>query len=94
MSISLISAIGRDRAGDRRIDSRRLVGCSAGRIRRTRQIGLGYPARVPGAHRRGSVQPPSLEARVLSFIDQIVIPFLTSLYGTVGYLGVFIAMFI
>ncbi|HEY5474892.1 MAG TPA: hypothetical protein VIK32_17105, partial [Candidatus Limnocylindrales bacterium] len=31
---------------------------------------------------------------MLSFIDQIVIPFLTSLYGTVGYLGVFIAMFI
>jgi membrane protein DedA with SNARE-associated domain len=29
---------------------------------------------------------------VLAFIDQIVIPFLNSLYGTVGYLGVFIAM--
>jgi membrane protein DedA with SNARE-associated domain len=29
---------------------------------------------------------------VLAFIDQIVIPFLQSLYGAVGYLGVFIAM--
>jgi membrane protein DedA with SNARE-associated domain len=29
---------------------------------------------------------------VLAFIDQIVIPFLQSLYGAVGYLGVLIAM--
>lgn len=29
---------------------------------------------------------------MLAFIDQIVIPFLTSLYGAVGYLGVFLAM--
>jgi membrane protein DedA with SNARE-associated domain len=29
---------------------------------------------------------------VLSFIDQIVIPFLSGLYGAVGYLGVMIAM--
>jgi membrane protein DedA with SNARE-associated domain len=29
---------------------------------------------------------------VLAFIDQIVIPFLNSLYGAVGYLGVMIAM--
>jgi membrane protein DedA with SNARE-associated domain len=29
---------------------------------------------------------------VLAFIDQIVIPFLTSLYGALGYIGVFIAM--
>ena len=29
---------------------------------------------------------------MLAFIDQIVIPFLTSLYGTVGYLGVGVAM--
>jgi membrane protein DedA with SNARE-associated domain len=29
---------------------------------------------------------------VLAFIDQIVIPFLNSLYGTVGYLGVMVAM--
>jgi membrane protein DedA with SNARE-associated domain len=29
---------------------------------------------------------------VLAFIDQIVIPFLTSLYGGVGYLGVGVAM--
>ena len=29
---------------------------------------------------------------MLAFIDQIVIPFLQSLYGAVGYLGVFIAM--
>jgi membrane protein DedA with SNARE-associated domain len=29
---------------------------------------------------------------VLAFIDTIAIPFLTSLYGAVGYLGVFIAM--
>ena len=38
---------------------------------------------------------PSLwphEVRVLAFIDQIVIPFLNNLYGTVGYLGVMLAM--
>jgi len=29
---------------------------------------------------------------VLAFIDQIVIPFLASLYGAVGYLGVMVAM--
>jgi membrane protein DedA with SNARE-associated domain len=29
---------------------------------------------------------------VLAFIDQIVIPFLNTLYGTVGYLGVLVAM--
>ncbi len=29
---------------------------------------------------------------MLAFIDQIVIPFLTSLYGAFGYVGVFIAM--
>jgi len=29
---------------------------------------------------------------MLAFIDQIVIPFLASLYGTVGYLGVLVAM--
>jgi membrane protein DedA with SNARE-associated domain len=29
---------------------------------------------------------------VLAFIDQIVIPFLTSLYGSVGYVGVMLAM--
>lgn len=29
---------------------------------------------------------------VLAFIDTIVIPFLTDLYGSVGYLGVFVAM--
>ena len=35
---------------------------------------------------------PNLEAGVFSFIDTMVIPFLTSLYGAVGYLGVFLAM--
>ena len=29
---------------------------------------------------------------MLAFIDQIVIPFLNSLYGAVGYLGVVVAM--
>ena len=29
---------------------------------------------------------------MLAFIDQVVIPFLTSLYGSVGYLGVMLAM--
>jgi membrane protein DedA with SNARE-associated domain len=29
---------------------------------------------------------------LLAFIDQIVIPFLTSLYGAIGYLGVLVAM--
>ncbi len=29
---------------------------------------------------------------MLAFIDQVVIPFLASLYGGVGYLGVLVAM--
>ena len=40
-------------------------------------------------------RPPTrstTEVRVLAFIDQIVIPFLNSLYGAVGYLGVMLAM--
>jgi membrane protein DedA with SNARE-associated domain len=41
---------------------------------------------LPGAH------PRSHEVRVLAFIDQIVIPFLNSLYGAVGYAGVTLAM--
>jgi membrane protein DedA with SNARE-associated domain len=41
---------------------------------------------LPGAH------PRNHEARVLAFIDQIVIPFLNSLYGAVGYAGVTLAM--
>jgi membrane protein DedA with SNARE-associated domain len=41
---------------------------------------------LPGAH------PYSDEARVLAFIDQIVIPFLNSLYGAAGYVGVMLAM--
>src|SRR4029079_4438719 len=32
------------------------------------------------------------EVRVLAFIDDIVIPFLNSLYGAVGYIGVMVAM--
>jgi membrane protein DedA with SNARE-associated domain len=41
---------------------------------------------LPGAH------PHSTEVRVLAFIDEIVIPFLNSLYGAVGYVGVMFAM--
>ena len=41
---------------------------------------------LPGAH------PRSHEVRVLAFIDKIVIPFLDSLYGAVGYAGVTLAM--
>src|SRR5450759_4223301 len=94
MSISLISAIGRDRAGGRRIDSRCLGGRSTGRAPQTRRIGLGYSAQGRGTTRRGSIQPPSLEARVLSFIDTFVIPMLQQLYDAVGYLGVFVTMVI
>jgi membrane protein DedA with SNARE-associated domain len=36
--------------------------------------------------------PPARGLCVLAFIDQIVIPFLESLYGAVGYLGVLVAM--
>ncbi len=36
--------------------------------------------------------PPGAAAHVLAFIDTIAIPFLTSLYGAVGYLGVLLAM--
>lgn len=41
---------------------------------------------LPAAH------PDSDEVRVLAIIDEIVIPFLNSLYGAVGYLGVMVAM--
>jgi membrane protein DedA with SNARE-associated domain len=41
---------------------------------------------LPAAH------PDGHEVRVLAFIDEIVIPFLNSLYGSVGYLGVLGAM--
>ena len=41
---------------------------------------------LPAAH------PDTSEVRVLAFIDEIVIPFLNSLYGAVGYLGVVVAM--
>jgi membrane protein DedA with SNARE-associated domain len=46
---------------------------------------VGYPAPRP-------VTVRGAKARVLAFIDQIVIPFLTQLYGAVGYLGVLVAM--
>jgi membrane protein DedA with SNARE-associated domain len=42
------------------------------------------------ADRSSPVPPESLP--VLAFIDQIVIPFLENLYGSVGYLGVLFAM--
>ena len=42
---------------------------------------------LPAAHPFGPH-----EVRVLAFTDQIVIPFLNNLYGTVGYLGVMMAM--
>src|ERR1700693_3152837 len=35
---------------------------------------------------------PAPEVCVFAFIDQVVIPFLNSLYGPVGYLGVTVAM--
>jgi membrane protein DedA with SNARE-associated domain len=41
---------------------------------------------LPGAHLTRH------EVHVLAFIDNVVIPFLNSLYGAVGYLGVMIAM--
>jgi membrane protein DedA with SNARE-associated domain len=42
---------------------------------------------LPAAHPRSTQ-----EVRVFAFIDQIVIPFLNSLYGAVGYVGVLVAM--
>ncbi len=39
-----------------------------------------------------SPAPPHPRKSVLAFIDQIVIPFLNTLYGAVGYLGVMAAM--
>jgi membrane protein DedA with SNARE-associated domain len=41
---------------------------------------------LPAAH------PDSHEVSVLAIIDEIVIPFLNSLYGAVGYVGVLVAM--
>ena len=40
----------------------------------------------------GRAHPAGHEVCVLAFIDDIVIPFLNSLYGAVGYIGVMIAM--
>jgi membrane protein DedA with SNARE-associated domain len=39
-----------------------------------------------------AAHPVNVEVRVLAFIDEIVIPFLNGLYGSVGYLGVMVAM--
>ena len=39
-----------------------------------------------------AAHPVNDEVRVLAFIDEIVIPFLNGLYGSVGYLGVMVAM--
>src|SRR6266545_8260017 len=39
-----------------------------------------------------AAHPVSHEVRGLAFIDDIVIPFLNTLYGAVGYLGVVVAM--
>ncbi len=55
------------------------------------RVSCAEPAR--GAARRG-VLPSAEEALVFAIIDTAVIPFLNSLYGAVGYLGVFIAMVI
>jgi membrane protein DedA with SNARE-associated domain len=45
--------------------------------------------RTRAAPARGLAYPPQL---MLAFIDRIVIPFLESLYGAVGYAGVLLAM--
>ena len=55
--------------------------------------GSGILPNDPPAAARPS-QPQAFEGLVLAFVDVIVIPFLTSLYGAVGYLGVFFAMVI
>src|SRR5450759_3300085 len=95
MSISLISAIGRDRArrpAHRQPAPRRpLPGPHPPDEADQARL---FCARPRHYSSRQHLVTPSLEASVLSFIDQIVIPFLTSLYGTVGYLGVFVAMFL
>jgi membrane protein DedA with SNARE-associated domain len=46
---------------------------------------VGYPAARDSADRRDLM---------LAFLDQIVIPFLTNLYGAIGYLGVLVASLI
>ena len=51
----------------------------------------GPPAQSPPEDSRlcsAAPDPDSHEVRVLAFIDDIVIPFLNSLYGAVGYVGV------
>ena len=55
----------------------------------------GVPAAPVGATLRPTANTPRTRARgdpLLAFIDQIVIPFLNTLYGAVGYLGVLAAM--
>ena len=47
---------------------------------------------APGGAARHGLSARRPRRVVLAFIDQIVIPFLNSLYGAVGYLGVMIAM--
>ena len=58
------------------------------------EVGVGHRAEDSQLSSRSHRQPDSPRSRrpVLAFIDQIVIPFLTSLYGAVGYLGVMLAM--
>jgi membrane protein DedA with SNARE-associated domain len=47
---------------------------------------------LAGEHVVPARNPGEQQPLVLVFIDQIVIPFLNSLYGAVGYLGVMVAM--
>ena len=49
-------------------------------------------APCPAGRRPGSIHREEPRRPVLAFIDQIVIPFLTALYGAVGYVGVMVAM--
>ena len=61
---------------------------------RCRPIGGDDAGRALGyaAGRDPPSTPAEAERPVLAFIDQVVIPFLNSLYGAVGYLGVMVAM--
>ncbi len=55
-------------------------------------MGAGPAGRLSRTVPRAQTPVRSSSPPVLAFIDQIVIPFLNSLYGAVGYVGVMVAM--
>ena len=91
--------VGHGQVGAGQDHERRSPAAGSGRARRARATLRVEVRDLRLAHRAEDSRlccraptPAASEVRVLAFIDQIVIPFLNSLYGAVGYAGVLLAM--